>query len=233
MKNKKILILLSGLVLLVVVAIVIGIVTRKDYKQTINDDFKDVCITQLFSDVLLHLDGTMINTYAETSNYILKVKCTEEPSFDFQTCTEYAEIEKIFRADGNLQEGEEIVISRSIYHYFSKDSQVAGDNNVINTGFVNFMKPGKEYLVFITDKLVTELYDYDVYRIDGYSITPVFCYEDLENVIVPVNEYDNSGNPVEYNLVRDNEVFVENEKIEKLYYDFKHKIISDIDKEYE
>lgn len=75
----------------------------------------------------------------------------------------------------------------------------------------------------------TELYDYDVYTIEGFTIAPVFCYEDLDNVIVPKERDDHS---VPYELVKDNEVFMETEELEKEYYDFKYRIISKFDEEY-
>ena len=67
------------------------------------------------------------------------------------------------------------------------------------------------------------------HTIDGFTIAPIFCYEDIDNVIVPKERDDHA---VPYKLVKDNELFVETEELEKEYYDFKHRIISKFDEEY-
>ena len=68
--------------------------------------------------------------------------------------------------DGELKEGDNIVMDRSGYHLFTEESGVTGGIDAVSTGFVNFMKPGREYLVFIKEKVESELYDYDVYTIE-------------------------------------------------------------------
>lgn len=171
----------------------------------------------------------MEGTYEGKSEYILKIKCTRDTKFDYQTCTEYGQVEKIFKGDGELKEGDNIVMDRSGYHLFTEESGVTGGIDAVSTGFVNFMKPGREYLVFIKEKVESELYDYDVYTIEGFTIAPILCYEDIDNVIVPKKRSDHA---VSYELVKDNEVFMETEELEKEYYDFKYRIISKFDEEY-
>lgn len=60
-------------------------------------------------------------------------------------------------------------------------------------------------------------------------VIAVLCYEDIDNVIVPKKGSDHA---VPYELVKDNEVFMETEELEKEYYDFKYRIISKFDEEY-
>ena len=136
---------------------------------------------------------------------------------------------KRYLRDGELKEGDNIVMDRSGYHLFTEESGVTGGIDAVSTGFVNFMKPGREYLVFIKEKIESELYDYDVYTIEGFTIAPILCYEDIDNVIVPKKRSDHA---VSYELVNDNEVFMETEELEKEYYDFKYRIISKFDEEY-
>ena len=232
MKKKRI-IIISAVTIVIAVIIVVAMKYRKNHRRIIdNNKLGNVWVAQFYkfdTDDLLDEKHDMEGIYDSKSTYILKIKCTKDTKFDYQTCTEYGQVEKIFKGDGELKEGDNIVMDFSGYHLFTKETGVADGIDAINTGFVNFMKPGREYLVFIKEKVETELYDYDVYTIEGFTIAPVFCYEDLDNVIVPKERDDHS---VPYELVKDNEVFMETEELEKEYYDFKYRIISKFDEEY-
>ena len=71
--------------------------------------------------------------------------------------------------------------------------------------FVNVMREGSDYLVFLRD--------YDKIRWDGCTvyyldenrvIAPVFCYDDIPNIVIPKSGSDTY---VPYSEVRDNEFF--------------------------
>ena len=232
MKKKRI-IIISAVTVVIAVIIVVAMKYRKNHRQIIdNNKLDNVWVTQFYKFETVNLldeKEDMEGAYEDKSEYILKIKCTRDTKFDYQTCTEYGQVEKIFKGDGELKEGDNIVMDRSGYHLFTEESGVAGGTDTASTGFVNFMKPGREYLVFIKEKVETELYDYDVYTIEGFTIAPILCYEDIDNVIVPKKGSDHA---VPYELVKDNEVFMETEELEKEYYDFKHRIISKFDSEY-
>lgn len=238
MKNKRTkmkksrVIIISAVTVMIAVIIVVAMKYRKNHRQIIdNNKLDNVYITQFYKELgeLLDEEFDMEGRYDSSSSYILKVKCTKDTEFGYQTCTEYGQVEKIFRGDGELKVGDNIVMDRSGYHLFTKESEVTAGFDAVSTGFVNFMKPGREYLVFIKEKVETELYDYDVYTIEGFTIAPILCYEDIDNVIVPKKGSDHA---VSYELVKDNEVFMETEELEKEYYDFKYRIISKFDEEY-
>lgn len=232
MKKKRI-IIISAVTVVIAVIIVVAMKYRKNHRQIIdNNKLDNVWVTQFYKFETVNLldeKEDMEGAYEDKSEYILKIKCTRDTKFDYQTCTEYGQVEKIFKGDGELKEGDNIVMDRSGYHLFTEESGVAGGTDTVSTGFVNFMKPGRGYLVFIKEKVETELYDYDVYTIEGFTIAPILCYEDIDNVIVPKKGSDHA---VPYELVKDNEVFMETEELEKEYYDFKHRIISKFDEEY-
>lgn len=228
MKKSRV-IIISAVTVMIAVIIVVAMKYRKNHRRIIdNNKLDNVCITQFYKELgeLIDEKYNMEGKYDSLSSYILKVKCTKDTEFDYQTCTEYGQVEKIFKGDGELKVGDNIVMDRRGYQLFTKESEVTAGFDAVNTGFVNFMKPGREYFVFIEEKVETELYDYDVYAIEGFSIAPIFCYEDVDNVIVP------NKRSVSYELVKDNEVFMETEELEKEYYDFKYRVISKYDEEY-
>ncbi len=232
MKKKRI-IIISAVTVVIAVIIVVAFKYRKNHRQVIdNNKLDNVWITQFYKFETINLldeKEDMEGTYESSSSYILKVKCTKDTEFDYQTCTEYGQVEKIFKGDGELKVGDNIVMNFGGYYLFTQETGVAAGIDAVSTGFVNFMKPGREYLVFIKEKVETELYDYDVYDIEGFTIAPIFCYEDFDNVIVPKKRSDHA---VPYELVKDNEVFMETEELEKEYYDFKYRIIGKFDSEY-
>lgn len=72
--------------------------------------------------------------------------------------------------------------------------------------FVNLPKEEREYLIFLSDQVISDkgrrIFSYpETYMV---SIAPVFCYEDISNVVVPVGE---SNTYVPYSQVADNEFF--------------------------
>ena len=231
MKKKIIIITAVVVVFAAIAAISIGY--RKNHRRIIEDNKLDnVYITQYFDfedTDLFSEEFDYVGTYESQSAYILKIKCTKDSKFDYQTCTEYGQVEKIFKGDGELKVGDDIVMDRSGYYLFAKESGVATGIDAVSTGFVNFMKPGREYLVFIEEKVKSELYDYDVYSIRGYTFVPILSYGDYDNVIVPKKRSDHA---VPYEPVKDNEVFMETRELEKKYYDFKYRILNKFDEEY-
>lgn len=53
------------------------------------------------TDDLLDEKHDMEGIYDSKSTYILKIKCTKDTKFDYQTCTEYGQVERYSRAMGN------------------------------------------------------------------------------------------------------------------------------------
>lgn len=86
------------------------------------------------------------------------------------------------------------------------------------------MKEGKEYLVFVTEKVKTNSETLPVYRLYSNSmITPFFCYEDMENVIIPIGE---GPTYVPYSQVKDNEFFSADEEGLEAWNSLKQKMLA-------
>ena len=71
--------------------------------------------------------------------------------------------------------------------------------------FVNVMREGSDYLVFLRDYDKIRWDDCTVYYLDeNRVIAPVFCYDDIPNIVIPKSGSDTY---VPYSEVRDNEFF--------------------------
>ena len=135
----------------------------------------------------------------DDSPVIAQVTFTGDVEHLFHVSRQPVTVSKVFKGEA-LSEGDEIYLTSSSWRLLVNSSFRA-----IERGYVNIMKPGAEYLVFITEQ-VGESNDVPVYSLNSVSIVaPVFCYEDSQNVILPVP----SGNTyVPYKEVQGNEFFV-------------------------
>lgn len=134
-----------------------------------------------------------------SSPVILKVTPLDTPEYFCQGRQQKARVEKVFSGD-KLSVGDEIYITASHWMVYS-------DDNSIDTGFVNFMKSEKSYLVFLTDFVgYAEDNQTKVYCLQGENIYAVFCYGSCDNVIYPIAENAEST-AAPYSAVADNEFF--------------------------
>lgn len=134
---------------------------------------------------------------------ILRVEVTEEIEHLFQVDRQKAVIQQVYAGSG-LEKGEEIYI-------FSDHWQLVLDGNPdsLERGFVNIMKNGTEYLIFAEDLVEsgeTDILSVKLY--DDFYIAPVFCYEDCQNIVIPVT---GDTTYVSYKDVANNEFFVASE----------------------
>ena len=135
----------------------------------------------------------------DDSPIIAQVKCTGDIEHLFYISQQPVTISKIFKGDG-LSKGNEIYLASNSWCLL-----VEQNFRAIERGYVNVMKPGSEYLVFISQQ-VGDSNGTPVYLLNHVSIVaPVFSYEDVQNVIIPVPS-DNTYVP--YKEVQNNEFFV-------------------------
>ena len=150
--------------------------------------------------------------------YILRVSPTGEFENLFATSRQKVQIEEVYAGNG-LQKGDEIYLTSSQWRIV-----VELQPSALECSFVNIMKEGKEYLVFLTEKVRTDSEVLPVYRLYSNSmITPVFCYEDMENVIIPVGE---GPTYVPYSQVKDNEFFSADEEGLEAWNSLKQKMLA-------
>lgn len=136
----------------------------------------------------------------------------------FATSRQKVRVEEVYAGNG-LQKGDEIYLTSSQWRIV-----VELQPSALECSFVNIMKEGKEYLVFVTEKVRTDSETLPVYRLYSNSmITPVFCYEDMENVIIPVGE---GPTYVPYSQVKDNEFFSADEEGLEAWNSLKQKMLA-------
>lgn len=152
------------------------------------------------------------------SAIILRVEVTGEIEHLFQVDRQRAVIQEVYTGNG-LEAGEEIYV-------FSRHWQLVidGNPNAIERGFVNIMEIGTEYLIFaeaVSEDMETGMVSIKLY--DDFYITPVFCYDDRQNKIMPI-----SGDTtyVSYKDVMDNEFFVTSEKTLQIMETLKSQMLS-------
>ena len=88
------------------------------------------------------------------------------------------------------------------------------------------MKIGDEYMIFIDEKIETEIYEDVIYQIGGFAITPVFNYKNVENKVIETTLDEPF---VKYGEVRDNEFFCSNEETLAALKKFKYEMMSQFD----
>ena len=200
--RQKLLLLFTVCVFLA--AMVFGIVKRQTYTDLVRqkDYLEQIQVAELSERSAEFACTDMRMSLPETA-VILRVEVTGEIEHLFQVDRQKAVIRQVYAGNG-LKTGEEVYI-------FSGHWQLSFVSPVsIERGFVNIMEVGTEYLVFAED--VIEDWKTDVPLIKLYDdslIAPVFCYEERQNVIMPI-----SGDTtyVSYKDVKDNEFFMTSEE---------------------
>lgn len=140
----------------------------------------------------------------DETNYIFKVKGTGKIDYHFHEYCQCVEVEEIYQGDG-VEIGETIYIGWWGLYFFNTSV-------FANSGSVNFMEEGKEYLVFLSS-VSPRLYEnkYQYFRIPMLYLDSILCYEDDEDYYIPTQK-EIKDHSVNYSLVKENEFFTETEE---------------------
>lgn len=148
---------------------------------------------------------------------ILRVKATEDMENLFQICRQKVSVQQVFAGDG-ISVGAEIYLISNRWKLILNKSHQG-----IERGFVNVMKVGCDYLVFLTERVEENHDSIPVYRLYSDSvIAPIFCYENMNNVIVPT---EGNSTYVPYVQVKDNEFFAGSEESLSIWLSFKEQML--------
>lgn len=181
-----------------------GISERGTYTDVTSDEnYLDNFVVAEMVDTTCAMSCEIMRESLDDSPIIAQVTCTGDVEHLFYASQQPVTISKVFKGEG-LREGNEIYLTSRRWRLLVQE-----DFRAIERGFVNVMKPGAEYLVFITEQVGASC-GLPVYSLDEVSSTmtmfaPVFCYEDSQNVVIPVPQ-DNTYVP--YSEVKNNEFFV-------------------------
>ena len=216
----KIRYLLHGLAICVIVGLAIfGRVKGNSYTDLRKEEnyIEQLMVAELPEEIAIDACGDMLEDLPN-SPIILRVIPTEEMEHLFRTGRQKVTIEEIYA-------GEDLEIGEDIYLYFNTGSLILGEDDVksIELSFVNVMKKGSEYLVFLSHKVDALKESIPVYQLNKNFISPIFSYDDPKaRVILPFGE-DHTYVP--YVEVKENEFFGETEKAFEAWENLKSEML--------
>lgn len=189
---------------LILAAAILGCIKRQSYTNFCKDkNYLDQLQVAVIPEDLCIYSCDELKQSLPKSDIILRVYVTGDIEQLFGVSRQKVRIEQIYT-------GSELNVGQEIY-LFSNNWNVVldGKPNSLERGFVNIMKVGKEYLVFVSHKIDSLNESIPVYEISNITyITPVFCYENQSNLVV---EPEGETTYVPYMQVKDNEFFAESE----------------------
>lgn len=201
-------------------AMTFGIVKRQTYKDTLKqEDYLDQLLVGALWEEYLEHQCTNIQQSLPDAPIILRVEAVGEIEHLFGVDRQRVMIREIYAGEG-LTAGEEVYL-------FSGKWQLSLDGyyDSLERGYVNILEVGTEYLVFAEEVLKDLRGDLSAIRMHDQEIliSPVFCYEECQNVIVPVI---GDTTFVPYKDVKNNEFFVTSEKVLEMMEELKSKMLS-------
>ena len=150
---------------------------------------------------------------------IVRVRPTAEIEYMFSTARQSFVVTELIKGEG-LSEGEEIYLISDRWRAIVREGQ-----RFIERGFINFPELGSEYLAFISDEEVPQEGDLPVWKLYNYGlITPLFAFEDRDNVICPTS---GTSTYVPYSEVSGNEFFATTNKALDAITEFKHQLLAE------
>lgn len=200
-------------------AMIFGIVKRETYIDVLKQEnyLDQLLVAEIHEQFAEAQCSNMLQNLPQVP-IILRVEAVGEIEHLFHVSRQKIIIREVYAGEG-LAAGEE-------YYLFARAWSVALNEqiNSLERGFVNILKVGEEYLIFATEVLQDLNGDLSAIKLyDEYLISPVFCYEECENVISPLLG-ETLGVP--YKDVKNNEFFAASEKGMKMLKEFKGKMLS-------
>ena len=214
MIRLKYTIIISGI--LVLLAGIFGLSKRNTYVDiTKQENPLDEFEVGIFTDDLIEIveKQEFADLYQENSQYIVKVKCDSGIEFAHATTLQYALVEEVYKGEG-LSAGDRIAIVKG------GGSLSSGS---INIHFVNYMESGKEYLVFLEERIRIPETKEIMYMPPGLIVTPVFAYDDTKES--RPQSYEGDYAVTEYKNVKDYEFFAESEEGLAVLWELKRKLM--------
>jgi hypothetical protein len=187
-------------VFLVAIAAILGLFYRPSYTDVSQEeDYLDSLSVAELPENLAKKACTSLSEELESSPIVLRVTATDSLECLYHVSRQKVRVEQIFA-------GENISVGTEIYLTSSRWSMIYdADYAVMERGFVNVMKEGKEYLVFLSEQIEGLNEKTPVYRINTETfVVPIFCYEDGERVVI---EPEGDNTYVPYSQVKENEFF--------------------------
>lgn len=212
--------LLVGLTICVyLAAMAFGMVKKQTYTDLAGqeDYLEQVQVGEITED-LARIACTAMAESLPDSPIILRVEVVGGIEHLFQADRQRAVIRQVYAGSG-LENGDEIYV-------FSRHWQLSlgEETSSIQRGFVNILEVGTEYLVFaesVNEGVGAGIPSVKMY--DEFLITPVFCYEERQNAIMPIT---GDSTYVSYKDVKENEFFAVSEEALQILETLKGQMLS-------
>ena len=165
-----------------------------------------------------------MKTELPAADLILRVSPVEELENHFGVSQQKVVVKEVFTGSA-LSVGDEIYLTIEgwLICAHGRERPLA-----LERGFVNVLRLGKDYLVFLKSGDELSYQGVPVYLLKDRGllvpITPVFCYEEIDNVCV-VPKGGATGTYVPYAEVRDNEFFGTTETMLEAWADLKAEML--------
>ncbi len=185
--------------------VILGIYSRTTYTDVLADEeyLSRMDVAVLSEDSTIMTCGYMEDELEAEAVAILKVEIAEGIEYlPGESARQKAVVREIFKGTWP-SEGETIYLYSDHWGIHIRDEPAS-----VECGFVNIPIVGKEYLVFLSQK-VTDLYQQQIpaYElVNDFYIAPVFSYEDVDNHI-PTEDFYPGSTYVPYSDLADNEFF--------------------------
>jgi hypothetical protein len=198
---------------------IFGLWMKKTYTDFSSEkDYMDqLQIAEIPEQICLSTCQRMCTELPEVS-IIVRVSPIDELENLFGVSRQKVVIKEVYKG-ANLAVGEEIYLTSEHWNLIVRQDRCA-----MGRGFINVLKPHLDYLTFISGEVDCFSKETPVYRLfDGERIAPVFCYEDIDNLIV---EPTDGNTYVPYSSVKNNEFFSTTNSALNAWISLKHDMIN-------
>ena len=137
---------------------------------------------------------------------IVRVTVKGEVEHLFKTSRQLVKVEQIYQGK-SLSPGEEFYVTSGRWELIAASDP--SDGNRVQSGFINFLNSGEEYLLFLGERVDGPGETTPIFELYGgieTLLAPAFSYQEHKDVIVPI--MDGASTYVPYSEVCDNEFFV-------------------------
>ena len=178
---------------------VLGLACKRSYSDiSAEPNFLDELLVAELSENNVNLACERISDELDNIPIVVCVTPVEEVEILFGSSQQLVRIKKVFKGE-SITVGEEVFLTGMCNGLIFWD-----DYTSIELRFINTLKIGKDYLVFITSEIEQDFESKSVYNVFSDMLAAVFCYDEINNDIV---EPYLDGTYVPYRDVANNEFF--------------------------
>ncbi|MGN0151902.1 MAG: hypothetical protein ACI39Q_05455 [Wujia sp.] len=183
----------------IVVCLCTGLIMKHLHKD-IEDDINDFYVG-LIDDELVDAEINYMRHSLNDSKYILLVTCESGMKFNFSYGSQQVRVDSVIKSEGDVSQGDTIDIVKIDTVYIPDDEQFGS----LNYGFVNELKSGNKYIVFLEQKVIEDEKNVVFLYNSDYFISPYFNVDGIK--ASPCVSSVEEGCFAKYNDVKENDVF--------------------------